>query len=90
MYNIDLTVKTIKDENGKNFNAYETFDKNGNKINVRFTQDVKPQPPKNNCTIKIIDGWRDMRKKYPTIRIKSFEIVEKEQTKKDTLCDLFD
>lgn len=90
MYNIDLTVKTIKDENGKNFDVYETFDKNGNKINVRFTQDAKPTPPKKSCTIKIIDGWQDMRKKYTTIRIKSFEIIEKDTTKKDTLSNLFD
>lgn len=85
----DLIIRVYKVEgekkDGKKFTAWETTD-TADKIRttVTFVQDGK-QPPKENCKIKILDGWLDKRKRYPIIRVKDYEVVGATNERKDTL-----
>lgn len=77
------TIKTIKvvvtekAKDGKKFNVYETFDKKGNRMNLKFTKDVKDLPTAT-CYAKVNadDMSVDRRKEYPVVWVRA--VVEYE------------
>lgn len=71
-------IETTKDDGSKNkFYAYKTFQKNGKKIDLRFTQEVT-NAPKEKCVIKVdIEKFNvDNNRKYPLIWVKGIEEIK--------------
>lgn len=84
-YVINVYKVTGKKKDGKEFTAFETTDTVDKiRTTVVFVQDGK-QAPKENCKIKILDGWLDKRKRYPIIRVKDYEVISTNAERKDTL-----
>ena len=75
-----IFVKRIdgKTKAGVDFTAYETVDKNKNRLSVRFVGDT-PKPEKS-CYIELEkfneNYWLDKRKVYPILRVKEYKVVD--------------
>lgn len=87
---INLYVSTVTDKSGKKFTAYETLDKDKNRVSVRFVQDGDKAPEKP-CVIEPVTAWIDKRKRYPILRIKEYRIISDIETgdNKSELNELF-
>ena len=74
MKNILIYMSTVTDKSGKKFVAFETLDKDKNRVSVRFVQggDKAPEKP---CIIEPVEAWIDRRKRYPIIRVKAYRFV---------------
>ena len=83
-------VKEITTQDGKKFNAYKTIAKNGKKMDVRFTRDVKNTPTQP-CMIVCNeeDANVDVSRQYPILWIKNI-IRTEDYEKKSNLSDYFD
>lgn len=89
MQTIDIYVSQVTDKNGKKFTAYETTDKDKNRVSVRFVQGGD-KPPENPCRIKLINAWVDKRKRYPILRVKEFEkVADIEKQDDNAIAELF-
>lgn len=92
-YEITLYAKEISTKDGKKFTAFESRDKSGNRVNIAFALKGKPAPALGDCPcrINIIDGRKDKRKFFPTVRIYDYNIIDKADDEKsgDDLSDLF-
>ena len=88
---INLYAKDITTKDGKKFTAYETRDKSGNRVNIAFMQNGDPAPALSDCPcqIEIIDGRKDKRKFFPTVRISKYKRIGAVEKKTDDLSDLF-
>ncbi len=88
---INLYAKDIQTKDGKKFTAYETRDKAGNRVNIAFTQNGDPAPALSDCPcqIEIIDGHKDKRKFFSTVRISKYVRVGAIEKHGDDLSDLF-
>lgn len=79
---VEIYVKLIegKKVDGTNFTAYETVDKNKNRLSVRFVENCTPSKPTSSCYISLknfgTDYWVDKRKAYPILRIRNFEVLD--------------
>lgn len=75
---LKVRVTERKTQDGRKFNAYETFSKNGRATKLKFTQDVKELPTKD-CYIKVnVDDMNvSTRDQYPVCWVKAIqEIME--------------
>lgn len=90
-YIINLYAKEIATKDGKKFTAYETRDKSGNRVNIAFAQngDAAPALADCPCQIEIIDGHKDKRKFFPTVRVHKYNKVGVIEKSGDDLSDLF-
>lgn len=91
-YIINLYAKEISTKDGKKFTAFETRDKSGNRVNIAFAQKGDPAPALSDCPcqIEVIDGRKDKRKFFATVRIYKYNrIGEIEKPSGDDLSDLF-
>lgn len=90
-YIINLYAKEISTKDGKKFTAYETRDKSGNRINIAFAQNGDPAPALSDCPcqIEIIDGRKDKRKFFATVRVYKYNKVGTIEKSGDDLSDLF-
>lgn len=85
-----------KDGKEIKFNAYKTFTKNGRKIDVKFTKDVKDLPTEHCMAIIDVDMMnRDDSGRFPVIWVKdvvSYESIEatRKAKNKEKLDELFD
>lgn len=75
---IKVFKKTVKAD-GKNFDVFETTDKNKNRLKVSFTQGCEQGAPDKSCSIILrnfnTDYWLDNRKRFPVLRIKKYELT---------------
>ena len=73
---LDILVTKIEHE-GKKFNAYKTFQKNGKKIDVKFTRDVK-NAPEENCIIVVEAGKMnlDKNRRFPCLWVREIKEVK--------------
>lgn len=90
-YKINLYAKEIVTKDGKKFTAYETRDKSGNRVNIAFAQNGDPAPALSDCPcqIEIIDGHKDKRKFFATVRVYKYNKVGAIEKACDDLSDLF-
>ena len=90
-YIINLYAKEISTKDGKKFTAYETRDKSGNRVNIAFAQNGDPAPALTDCPcqIEIVEGYKDKRKFFPTVRISKYKRIGAVEKKADVLNDLF-
>ena len=88
---INVYVSTVTDKkSGKKFTAFETVDKEKNRVSVRFVQDGD-RPPEKPCKIELLEAWVDKRKRYPIIRVKHYKTLSELTTdSNDGLNELFD
>ena len=85
---------TGEKKDGTKFNAWETSDtKDKTRMSVSFVQDGKGEPKlgkdEKGVKIQVLDGWVDKRKRFPVLRVRDYEILEKE-TRKENLDEFFD
>lgn len=93
---IEIIIEERKTAEGKKFNTYKSFTKNGRKIDVKFRQEVKNLPTEH-CYAEIeVDSMNvDKSKRFPVLWIsevlgyESIDEVRKESNKK-VLDELFD
>ena len=93
---IEIIVEEKKTSEGKKFNTYKTFTKNGRKIDVKFRKEVKNLPTEN-CfaTIEVDSMNVDKSKRFPVLWVSevvgydSVDEVRKESQKK-VIDELFD
>lgn len=90
-YIIKLYAKEVVTKDSKKFTAYETHDKSGNRVNIAFAQNGDPAPALNDCPcqVEIIDGRKDRRKFFPTVRVYKYNKVGVIEKSGDDLSDLF-
>lgn len=93
---IEILVEEKKTAEGKKFNTYKTFTKNGRKIDVKFRKEVKNLPEGNCYAIIAVDEMNvDKSKRFPVLwvsQVQGYEDVtevRKENNKKQ-LDELFD
>lgn len=88
---INLYAKEVTTKDGKKFTAYETRDKAGNRVNIAFMQngDAAPALSECPCQIEIIEGHKDKRKFFTTVRIAKYKRIGAVEKKADDLSDLF-
>lgn len=78
---VDIRIRKVEGEklDGTKFTAYETTDKNKNRLSVRFTEDNPNGKPTESCTIRLrnfnVDYWVDRRKLYPILRVRKHELI---------------
>ena len=90
-YVINLYAKEIVTKDGKKFTAYETRDKSGNRVNIAFAQNGDPAPALSECPcqIEILDGSKDRRKFFATVRVYKYKRVGAIEKAGNDLSDLF-
>ena len=85
-----IEAKEITPANGRKFMAFKTVDKNGKKMDVKFTRDCKNVPSE--CCELIVDASQanvDTNRQYPCLWIK--EVLEiKPLERKSNMADFFD
>ena len=93
---IEILVEERKTAEGKKFNTYKTFTKNGRKIDVKFRKEVKNLPDNNTYAIVEVDAMNvDKSKRFPVLwiaEVQGYEDVaevRKENNKKQ-IDELFD
>lgn len=88
---ITIYAREVSTKEGKKFTAFETTDKNGNKVNIAFALNGKAAPNGKDCPllIEIIEAKRDKRKFFPTVRIYDYSVIGKPEVVQDNLDDLF-
>ena len=93
------TIKVVvseKAKDGKKFNVYETFDKKGNRMTLKFVRDINELPTETcYAKVKTENMSVDRRKEYPVLWVK--EVVEYVPLKevsanknKEVIDELFD
>ena len=84
-----IEVKEIN-ANGKKFLAYKTIDKNGKKMDVRFTRECLNKPTEA-CIITVDDNAAnvDTNRQYPVLWIKSV-LSSRPFERKNNLDEFFD
>lgn len=90
-YIINLYAKEVSTKDGKKFTAYETRDKAGNRVNIAFAQKGDPAPALADCPcqIEVVEGHKDKRKFFSTVRISKYKRIGAVEKKADDLSDLF-
>lgn len=75
---IELQLVVTKIEyQGKKFNAYKTFQKNGKKIDVKFIKEVKNAPDVDSViVVKLGNINLDKSRKYPCLWVRGIEEVK--------------
>lgn len=88
---INLYAKEVTTKDGKKFTAYESRDRAGNRVNIAFMQNGEAAPALNECPcrIEIIEGHKDKRKFFTTVRIAKYKRIGVVEKKADDLSDLF-
>lgn len=85
-----IEVKEVTPKNGQKFNAFKTVDKNGKKMDVKFTRDCRNVPTEP-CEIIVDDSAAnvDTNRLYPCLWIK--DVLEiKPLPRKSNMADFFD
>lgn len=78
-----IEVKEVKTVDGRKFNAYKSMAKNGDKMDVKFTQECTLLP-KEPCTIVVNPVMANVstKKVYPVLWVK--EVLRIEKTERQT------
>lgn len=86
---IEILIEERKTAEGKKFNTYKTFSKNGRKMDVKFRAEVKNLPTEHCAAIIDVDDMNiDNSGRFPVLWVKavqSYESIEearKENNKK--------
>ncbi|MBO5712588.1 MAG: hypothetical protein J6R88_00075 [Clostridia bacterium] len=93
---IKVIVSQRQTKDGKKFNAYETLDKKGNKMTLKFTQAVKDLPERTcYANVNVDDMNVDRRKEYPVVWVKAVDSYEElaevsAENNKKVIDELFD
>ena len=93
---IEIIVEERKTSEGKKFNVYKTFTKNGRKIDVKFRKEVRDLPTENCYAIINVDDMNvDKSKRFPVLwiaEVQSYEDVTavRQENNKKQLDELFD
>lgn len=85
-----IEVKEVTPKNGQKFNAFKTVDKNGKKMDVKFTRDCRNVPTEP-CEVVVDDSMAnvDTNRQYPCLWIK--DVLEiKPLPRKSNMADFFD
>ena len=84
-----IEVKEIN-ANGKKFLAYKTIDKNGKKMDVRFTRECSNKPTEA-CIITVDDNAAnvDTNRQYPVLWVKDV-LSSRPFERKNNLAEFFD
>lgn len=93
---IEILVEEKKTAEGKKFNTYKTFTKNGRKIDVKFRKEVKNLPTENcYANIKTDNMNVDKSKRFPVLWVSEVESYDditevRKETNKKQIDELFD
>lgn len=93
---IEILVEERKTAEGKKFNVYKTFTKNGRKIDVKFRKEVKNLPEGNSYAIVDVDDMNvDKSKRFPVLwiaQVQGYEDITevRKETNKKQIDELFD
>lgn len=85
-----IEVKEVTPPTGQKFKAFKTVDKNGRKMDVKFTRDCR-NIPSEPCEIIVDDSQAnvDINRQYPCLWVK--DVVEiKPLPRKSNMADFFD
>lgn len=85
-----IDVKEVTPKSGQKFNAFKTVDKNGKKMDVKFTRDCRNVPTEP-CEIVVDDSAAnvDTNRQYPCLWIK--DVLEiKPLPRKSNMAEFFD
>ena len=85
-----IDVKEVTPPTGQKFKAYKTVDKNGKKMDVKFTRECRNVPTEP-CEIIVDDRQAnvDTNRQYPCLWVK--DVVEiKPLPRKSNMADFFD
>ena len=84
-----IEVNDITTKDGKKFKGYKTIDKNGRKMDVRFTRECQNIPAEP-CIICVEDNDCnvDTNRQYPVLWIKNV-VSTREFTRRNTVADFF-
>ena len=85
-----IEAKEITTAEGRKFLAFKTVDKNGKKMDVRFTKDCR-NTPREACVIVVDDSQAnvDTARQYPCLWIKDVERIEPLE-RKSNMADFFE
>ena len=73
---IKVTVTPKKTADGRSFNTYKTYSKNGRAIDLKFTKDVKNVPDKNCFIVCDVDEMSlNTSGEFPILWIRKIESV---------------
>lgn len=71
---IEILVEERKTKEGRVFNIYKTFSKNGRKMDVKFTKDVKDLPKEHCYVVVDVDNMNiDNSGRFPILWVKAVE-----------------
>ena len=93
---IEILVEEKKTAEGKRFNTFKAFTKNGRKIDVKFRKEVKNLPEGNCYAVIGVDNMNvDKSKRFPVLwvsQVESYEDVSevRAENNKKQLDELFD
>ena len=81
-----IEVKEVKTVDGRKFNAYKSMTKNGDKMDVKFTQECTLLP-KEPCTIVVNPVMANVstKKVYPVLWVKEVLRIEKTERQSNVL-----
>ena len=86
-----IEVKDVTLQDGKKFKAYKTVDKNGKKMDVRFTRDVHNLPTEA-CTIVVSPDRCNVatNRMYPILWVQEIIRIEETERKPSNVFEYFD
>ena len=78
---IKIKVTQKKTANGKSFNTFKTFSKNGRAIEVKFRKEVKNVPEKDCYIVAVEDDLHlNTSGEYPVMWVKAIQSIEDLET----------
>lgn len=85
-----IEAKEITTAEGRKFLAFKTVDKNGKKMDVRFTKECR-NTPREACVIVVDDSQAnvDTARQYPCLWIKDVERIEPLE-RKSNMAEFFE
>lgn len=78
---IKVTVSPKKTADGRSFNTYKTYSKNGRAIELKFRKDVKNVPEKNCFIVCDVDDMSlNTSGEYPVLWVRAIQSIEDLET----------